>query len=400
MKLTKKRPHAYHYSAVALLLLVLILAACTGSGSGTVTINNSGSPTPAATATTASATPTATATTTPEPTVPLTSIRMLNQTAGWALTKNAILKTADGGHTWLDVTPANAPLNAQSSGDFMDGNYAWVATLQGSTVTILRTSDGGVHWQSATFTTQQRGLDRPHFINTQDGWIATLTPQGMFHTDEEIYQTTDGGQSWTMVATTANAASGLPAAGNKTGISFMNTTTGWATADIPADYSWLYKTTDGGKTWHNQPLPVPSGMSSVGEFITTPPVFFGSTGIMPVLLFVQHGGIDLYVTNNGGQSWTPTQYTGINSQNVYVVDPQHAWATTTTASNATVVYATSNGGKSWQQLSTLPQPVGTLSFIDDLHGWAIGTNTSSTPLLWSTSDSGQSWQSITYQIVH
>ncbi len=405
MKLTHKNTHGkYWLGAMVTLLLALVLAACSGTGSGTVSVTGSQgggtSATPSHTATTGGGTtPTPTATTTPETTVPLTTIRMLDQENGWALTKSSILKTSNGGQTWHDVTPSGAQLNAQSTGDFMSGNYAWVATLQNSTATIWRTSNGGASWQSATFTTKQMALDRPHFINTQDGWIAAVTGQGMFHTDEEIYQTTNGGQSWTMVATTNNAASGLPAEGNKTGISFMNTTTGWATADIPADYSWLYKTTDGGKTWHNQPLSVPSGVTSTGEFITTPPVFFGTTGIMPVLLFTNnHNGIDLYVTHNGGQSWTPTQLTSINSQNVYVVDMQHAWATDTTNSNTTIVYATSNAGQSWQQVSTLAQPVGTLSFTNDQNGWAIGSSTT-TPLLWHTSDGGHSWQSIQYSIV-
>jgi len=371
-----------------MLLLALLLAAC---GSAITVTGSQGSVTPRASS------PTATAT--PEPTVPLTTIRMLGQMNGWALTQSAILKTSDGGQTWRDVTPAGIQLNAKSTGDFLDGNHAWVATLQGSTVTVLRTSDGGASWQSATFPTQQRSLDRPHFITTQDGWMAAVTGQGMFHTDEEIYQTTDGGQNWTLVASTSNPASGLPAEGNKTGISFMNTTTGWATADIPAPYSWLYKTTDGGKTWHNQSLSLPSGLSNVGEWITTPPVFFGTTGIMPVLLFASHGGIDLYVTYNGGQSWTPTQFSSITSQNVYVVDPQHAWATDTSNANTSIVYATSTAGQSWQQVSTLAQPVGTLSFIDDQHGWAIGGIGIATPLLWRTSDGGQSWQSIAYRIV-
>jgi photosystem II stability/assembly factor-like uncharacterized protein len=191
-----------------MLLLALLLAAC---GSTTTVTGSPGSVTPAASS------PTATATS--EPTVPLTTIRMLDQVNGWALTKSAILTTSDGGQTWRDVTPAGIQLNARSTGDFMDGNHAWVDTLQGSTVTVLRTSDGGANWRSATFPTQQLSLDRPHFITPQDGWMAAVTAQGMFHTDEEIYQTTNGGQNWTLVASTSEPASGLPAEGNKTGIS-------------------------------------------------------------------------------------------------------------------------------------------------------------------------------------
>lgn len=166
----------YWLRAATMLLLALLLAAC-GS---TITVTGSqGSVTPTASS------PTVTAT--PEPTVPLTTIRMLGQMNGWALTKSAILTTSDGGQTWHDVTPAGIQVHAKSTGDFLDGNHAWVASLQGSTVTVLRTSDGGASWRSATFPTQQLSIDRPHFINTHDGWIAAVTGQGMFHTDEEIY---------------------------------------------------------------------------------------------------------------------------------------------------------------------------------------------------------------------
>jgi photosystem II stability/assembly factor-like uncharacterized protein len=387
----------YWIGFLTVMMLALMLAACGGNGGGTTAGGSGGSSSPTPTAKSSGGSGTVTPPPTSESTVPLTSIRMLDQTHGWALTKVAILKTVDGGLTWQDITPAGVRLSEHSAADFMDANYAWIAELQGTTVTVLRTSDGGANWQSSTFTSQQSGLDRPHFINTQDGWIALGTAQGMFHTTEDVFQTTDGGQTWTKVASTDNPASGLPASGNKTGISFMSATNGWITADIPANYAWLYKTTDGGKTWHSQSLPNPSGVSEVGEYITTPPVFFGNDGLMPVLIGASNQpGIDLYVTHNGGQSWTPTMFTNINSHNVYVVDMHHTWATATSTSGTTTVYTTSNGGQSWQQLATLSQSIGELSFVDDQNGWAIGTPDSSMPLLLHTTDGGHTWQSISY----
>ena len=87
--------------------------------------------------------------------------------------------------------------------------------------------------------------------------------------------------------------------GDKSGLSFVNETTGWATGFTAADnFAWLYITHDGGVTWQHQAIPLPANASQVS---TIPPVFF-------FVSQTQGWAIDsaqvLYQTTDGGQTWT------------------------------------------------------------------------------------------------
>jgi len=153
---------------------------------------------------------------------------------------------------------------------------------------------------------------------------------------------------------------------------------------------------------------------------TAPPVFFGNNGLLPVLddpvpPFGSKSSLgtsfNLYVTHNGGQTWTPTKLvTGNPSSNglsisfPYIVDSQHAWA----ALNSSF-FATNNGGQSWTQLPSTQQLILSLNFIDPNNGWAIGSssvhyivdntkNQPPPPSLLHTIDGGHTWQPINYFI--
>src|SRR5579864_3861833 len=81
---------------------------------------------------------------------PITALRMLDHSKGWALTNQNILFTSDGGQHWKDVTPSGSTGNIDR-GTFMNDKYAWVVSLgQTNSVNVLRTSDGGQQWQSST----------------------------------------------------------------------------------------------------------------------------------------------------------------------------------------------------------------------------------------------------------
>jgi len=87
---------------------------------------------------------------------PIIAIRMLDTMHGWALTDNSILKTADGGISWQDVTPANVSIHQIFGGDFMNAQYAWVTTIdqKNFSVGILHTTNGGRTWQYINYSIQ------------------------------------------------------------------------------------------------------------------------------------------------------------------------------------------------------------------------------------------------------
>jgi photosystem II stability/assembly factor-like uncharacterized protein len=391
-------------SALAAILLSCLLIAC-GTGSST------GSTPPTATSTTApSATTTATAATdTPLSTVntpaaqpgpPLTAIRMLDLYNGWALSNNLILRTSDGGLHWRNLTPAGATVNVLTKGDFLSSQVAWIATPNTNnenTVTILRTVNGGQNWSSFFISVPQpTGLDVPHFINLHEGWIEIITNGGPGAGNEsvDIWHSVDGGTSWQRIASTDQPSSGLTREGFKSGISFRDALNGWATTGSdtgrPANPG-LFVTHDGGKTWQIQNLPLPKGQSSVEQMGTTPPVFFGNEGLLPVqvTLTSTQRELVLYATHDGGQTWTPTNPAQQDSNTVYVIDPQHAW---TSAVQTGAFLYTINGGQSWTDTKSDPGPVKAMSFADSANGWAI-TDT----MLLRRSDNGL-WKTVNYSI--
>jgi len=85
--------------AVALLVAGLVLAGCAGSRGSRDAPGGGDTPSPVL----------------PRPVQigDLLLLYMVSETAGWALTGTAVLRTNDGGETWTDVTPESAPARAE-----------------------------------------------------------------------------------------------------------------------------------------------------------------------------------------------------------------------------------------------------------------------------------------------
>src|SRR5258708_39550333 len=63
------------------------------------------------------------------PLLPPASMRMFNRNTGWAAGSgtNKILRTSDGGTHWDDVTPQAARAGTWTT-FFLDGNHAWLGS--------------------------------------------------------------------------------------------------------------------------------------------------------------------------------------------------------------------------------------------------------------------------------
>jgi photosystem II stability/assembly factor-like uncharacterized protein len=322
---------------------------------------------------------------------------MVDQTNGWALTNQMILHTNDGGHTWLDMTPHLAPMNEFAAGTFVDKWIAWIAIPQvnANLVTVVRTKDGGFHWQISTIQVPSpTALDMPHFVGNL-GWMEIITNGGPGAGSEsaDIWHTTDGGATWQRIASTDLTASGLTREGFKSGISFSSTSTGWATTSSDTgrpQNPGLYVTHDGGTTWQNQPLGDPPGQAAPQQIGTTPPVFFGSTGLMPVHITLPsiEQELVIYTTGDGGQTWTPTTPAQVDFNNVYVIDPQNIWASDTQTGD---FFVTSDGGQSWQHIKNSFGIVKAFTLLDASNGWAI----TSSGLI---QESNGTWHKVNYTI--
>ncbi|EFH82426.1 WD40/YVTN/BNR-like repeat-containing protein [Ktedonobacter racemifer] len=383
-------------STVLALAALLLLAAC-GSGGTTSASSSTATPTLSTTQTPATAeTPVAnsTLTTTLPSSVkgPLTAIRMLTTQQGWAMTANAILKTTDGGRHWTNVTPSNAPGYQAARGTFIDNLYVWVVSAQETQnkITIQHTTDGGQTWSSITLDVQDpASVDMLHFSGNE-GWFEAITSPGAGSQGAYIFRTTDAGQTWKLISQAGR--NGLPLGGFKSGLSFKDASTVYATirstTGQPTDPG-LYVSRDGGFTWQEQQLTPPVDLT-VQQIGTTPPIFFGSTGLLPVYVTTPdgHAHLVLYHSNDGGSSWFPTLPIETSADSTYIADTSHAWVSDWQSGK---LFYTTDGGKSWQTALVRPGKLKEMSFADANNGWAVTESQ-----LLHTWDGGKTWGNITY----
>ncbi len=340
----------------------------------------------------------------------LSSIHMLDAQTGWAVTaKGHIIRTADGGVHWKNVTP-NFPSTASQQkvvADFFTFSIAWVAKSQTNadgtiTVVVFRTTDGGQTWQDTTIQ-QISPIFQITFADAQHGWMLSKQVDLANAEAIDILRTTDGGKTWAIVSSVLPASTDtpppgrLPFGGDKAGLGFLDTMTGWTTGSFPLNgYVFFYVTHDGGATWNRQTVPFSTDQAST-QIATRPPRFFTATdGILPVSFVTENASsLDFYVTHDAGTTWKSTTPLAASASVSDVIDVNHGWA-----SDGTLLYVTSDGGQHWAKLSPGGsfQHVTRLDFVSSNIGWAIGATDSHAPSLLKTVDGGQTWTVIPYTI--
>jgi len=300
-------------------------------------------------------------------------------------------------------TPANTPLSPGSVADFHTASLAWIVTRQeGAAIAqILRTIDGGQTWQQSTVQSPLF-VKQITFIDAQHGWILSGKKNAAGAPAEiaQVLRTIDGGKTWQSVSTAlfsdVTPLGHLPYGGQKSGIHFLNGSTGWVTGTVMInDLAWLYVTHDGGSTWYQQTLPRPSGVPSAQLSIQTPTFFSTTDGILPVkfsdLTTERNIATVVYVTHDGGTTWKPTSPVSAVLRAADFLDRQHGWVT-----DGTSLFMTSDGGQHWTRLaaSTNFKQVTQLDFVSGTLGWAISDQGNGSSFLLKTIDGGQTWTPI------
>ena len=159
----------------------------------------------------------------------LMGIQMIDEKVGFIVgTENAILKTTDGGETWIGKSErvrVGETRNNLENIHFVSHTTGWII---GSFGTLLHTKDSGETWEERN-TGFDNNLFGIHFHDETTGWICGQ--EGL------ILHTTDSGKTWKQQKTDS--------IDNLLDIHFVDNMIGWAVGD----YSAVLHTTDGGKTW-------------------------------------------------------------------------------------------------------------------------------------------------------
>lgn len=184
------------------------------------------------------------------------------QTAWVSGSRGTVLRTADGGATWANVSPAGAEKLDIRDVDAVDGRTAYALSIgEGDLSRIFKTTDAGQHW-----VTQFVSPDADAFYDAMAFWDGN---RGIAFSDSaggqlRIIITVDGGATWTRVPPQslppaldnegAFAASG-------TNVAVWGTQHAWIGTGAAATARVL-RTTDGGRTWKVAATPLAAGPTS------------------------------------------------------------------------------------------------------------------------------------------
>lgn len=312
-----------------------------------------------------------------------------------------LLYTGDGGLHWTDITPVTPPREEISEPVAIDSHRAWVETCTPLRVvgtgavqscTLLGTVNGGQEWTAVGSLPDSQG--DLQFLDARHGWLM-VTEAAAGSEDTWIYRTIDGGRTWLEVAsgTYRSQDNGLPFAGDKTGIVFRDTLTGWVTGYSAGGCSqsaaYLFVTHDGGYTWRHQILPAPPRAPRQNRW-TKPPTFFSvRDGVLPAVFEDcddEKVATIFYATHDGGQHWVYTAPVPVHGSGPSSFsDTQHGWIT-----EGSTLYRTWDGGKFWTRIPLPPQlaDIKQLDFVSSEVGWATRETA---PYLLKTVDGGKNW---------
>ena len=334
---------------------------------------------------------------------------MRSATTGWAsTTTHLILHTTNGGRNWQDVTPPYPIGNIVEFAPaftFLNGATAWVAIFEkqqpNGTIpnVVFRTSDGGNTWHEAILSGSRLGITQMQFVNALDGWALTGFGGGAAGSQAiDLFRTTDGGRTWSVVTRTGSQPGQIPFSGHKSGMGWASATIGWVTGCIcaAANIILLYRTRDAGVSWQPQSLPLPASQAVI---TTQPPVFFSATqGVLPVTFSSGTGfRFVIYATHNGGVTWTMGSSTQLSLTNTWdVLTMQRGWGV---GANGATLNRTSDGGKHWTLITPRAnfRDISQLDFVSAREGWAISTPPyPAAPVLLRTGDGGKTWERASY----
>ncbi|MDP2304171.1 MAG: YCF48-related protein [Ignavibacteria bacterium] len=277
--------------------------------------------------------------------IDLWGVQMVNDTLGWICgLYNTLLKTTDGGLTWQSVTAGLSQHYWSLS--FLNENFGMIACGGGN---ILKTIDGGTNWLQI-----QAGDDRTLYsIDVVDSLHVAAAGERRLEIQYEggknVYSS-DGGATWIM-------NDDIPTYTDANWIEFVNKDTGY-TINVNKG---IYKTTNRGQSW--------AFVGGGGDWHID---MIGNAG------YAGGNGLNIYKRTEGLENWSKIILND-NFNDVHFINETTGFAL------SEYLYKTVNSGINWTRIDNAPGG-NDIIFLDGLVGFIAGK--------YKTTNGGETWYPI------
>ncbi len=252
-----------------------------------------------------------------------------------------LLRTIDGGKTWLAMhpVPSDEPRFGNMQGMYVKTFFAsqrrgWLAANSGT----WQTDDGGLTWRRMF----AEGFDDMRFAGQRYGWTS-VSINNLRH--QQSYVTDDGGENWTACGTPRPYKNPVPMH-----TYFLSQTIAWSITSNPDEedtrinIKGVAQSTDGGCSW-----------KQLWESPDTDAKFHDVYFLNKREGWLSGEGSLLH-TVDGGTNWSeiPRPQAHANVLQVHFSNSEEGWIIAgypSMAADNTGVFRTTDAGKNWRQLS-------------------------------------------------
>lgn len=211
-------------------------------------------------------------------------------------------------------------------------------------IRVLSTTNAGSSWNVHSFTVPKSVWDvsQVDLLNGRDAWIQ-LQGQGVTGSlPSWLYKTTNGGKSWSQNGNTGKLMRNADGAT----MYFASPTTGWwAFPNVLNTGVYLYQTRNGGNTWAKISLPDPLTKSISTSVLS----LSGRGNIVTFLDDLEVTGLKtipvLYTSDNGGATWKYHILARFSGTYISSFEGRYGWIVADGK-----LYYTKNQGASWTQV--------------------------------------------------
>jgi photosystem II stability/assembly factor-like uncharacterized protein len=280
-------------------------------------------------------------------------IKFFDSLNGFLVTTVGSFQTTDGGYTW---TYNDALYNNYITWniDFPNVQNGYIV---GDKMFLMKTTDAGINWNQT--------IVKDYFINV----YFKDEQNGFINSSKKIYKTTDGGATLSVLESFPyNEIYSFD------GMLFTDSLTGY----IGTTPTRIYKTIDGGESWHRTNI---TGLSDTIGVIRK--IFFITSDIGWAIK-----GNQIMKTTDSGENWWVQQDIPGSVESIFFIDSLVGWSTNTVR----LPYKTSDGGNTWtEQVNSNIQLSRDLFFKNYEEGYIDGYMVGTGLGIYRTFDGGLTW---------